>query len=268
MRPPVLDAAHLVATSVACLALGLSPADAAAAAGRSRPLPGLHLPRTVSDQTLDTGFVDLPARVRTLRTRMSPPEALRVIVEHLDLRGWQSSPGQPGLRPETKDGAFRLSAFPAGAGPADAAWFEALGAGGGQAPVFIEVLPESSGREAIVNITQGTRAHRMSPRDRRVQRLPRCAGCTQDAAVDLGFAVAVLQSGEGNVARGEALAVDAFERAGYPLAVTPSGDAGARRFIAEGTRGACSVSVQAAAGGARFLIAAVCDKSPTRGAAP
>ena len=87
----------------------------------TRPLPGLHLPRAVSDQTLDAGLVDLPARVRTLRTRQSPPETLRAIVEHLDLRGWRSSPGQPGLRPETKDGAFRLTAYPAGAGAGDAA---------------------------------------------------------------------------------------------------------------------------------------------------
>lgn len=252
---------------LAAALLTLPGADRAEGAP-TRPLPGLHLPRAVSDQTLDAGLVDLPARVRTIRTRMAPPETLRDIVEHLDLRGWRSSPGQPGLRPETKDGAFRLTAYPAGAGAGDAAWFEALGAGGGQAPVFIEILPEMSGRESIVNITQGVRSRRMSPRDRRVQRLPRCAGCTQDAAVDLGFAVAVLQSGAGNVDRGLSLAVDAFERAGYPLAVSPTGDARSRRFMVEGAHGGCSVSVEAATGDARFLIAAVCDKTPPRGAPP
>lgn len=258
MRRNLLSAPAARAVAAILVSL-IGPTGAEAAP--SRPLPGLHLPRAVSDRTLETGLLDLPARVRTVRTRMTPPETLRVIVEHLDLRDWRSSPGQPGLRPETKDGAFRLTAYPAGAGAGDAAWFEAFGAGGTQAPVFIEILPEASGREAVVNITQGVRARRMSPRDRRVRGLPRCVGCTQDAAVDLGFAIAVLQSGAGSVERGTTLAVDAFERAGYPLAVSPSGDARSRRFIAEGTHGSCSVSVEGAAGDARFLIAAVCDKS-------
>jgi hypothetical protein len=244
----------LVFALATLLTAGLALADTV-------PLRGLRIRRTVSDQTAPSGVAGFPTRVRTITTRVSPPEALREVLDWLDLRGWRSDPSRPGLAPETKDGAFRERAFPAGATTdAAQAWMEALGARGALRPVFVEILPDEDGRASVVNVVQPERPRRLAAKQPAARTVPRCAGCSVDAVVDLGPALATLQSGDGPVSRGEALALAACTASGRAIVVPPAGDAALRRFVVEGDAGSCSVSVQPGTDPRRFLVAMLCDK--------
>lgn len=234
---------------------------AGSAAAESIPLRGLRFRRMVSDHTAPSGVEGFPTRVRSIEARIAPPEALREVLDWMDLRGWRSDPTRPGLAPETKDGAFRVRAFPAGATTdAASAWMEALGARGALRPVFVEILPEDGGRASVINVVQPERPRRVLAKQRLARRLPRCTGCSVDAVVDLGPALAGLFSGEGPVSRGEALALAACTTGGRTVVFPPSGGPDHRQFAVEGDAGSCNVSVQKAADPRRFLVAILCDK--------
>lgn len=253
-------ARHL-ASLIAALVFMTAATVAGSASAESIPLRGLRFRRVVSDHTAPSGVEGFPTRVRSIEARIAPPEALQEVLGFLDVRGWRSDPTRPGLAPETKDGAFRVRAFPAGATTdAASAWMEALGSRGALRPVFVEILPDDDGRASVINVVQPERPRRLIAKQRLARTLPRCAGCSVDAVVDLGPALAGLFSGDGPVSRGEALALAACTAGGRRVVVPPSGGPERRQFVVEGDAGSCSATVQPATDPRRFLVALLCDK--------